>query len=99
MSDGASFIFKAIESNISGVSIHLMCYFHLKKAVKNNFAAKGVDKKDRDHILRCIDHLHEMISEEHFNTYEKLFQTQYVHYEDFLKYFDSTWISDTKTSK
>jgi len=45
MSNGADYIFNASEKNLEEDHIHLMCYFHVKKAIKRNFAKKKYRNK------------------------------------------------------
>jgi len=93
MSDGADYIFNAIKNNLEGNQIHLMCYFHLKKAIKNKFAEKKIPKENRDKILICIDNLRSMISEKHFEKYYELFKSYYSSFPEFLEYFEKEWVS------
>ena len=98
MSNGADYIFNASEKNLEEDHIHLMCYFHVKKAIKRNFAEKKVSKEDREKILHCINDLHSMIDERHFAHYYKLFKERYASYPGFLTYLDKEWVY-SKTSK
>jgi len=66
MSDGAEFIFNAIKKAFGITVIHLVCYFHLKQAVKRQLAGHGMDKVDRAYILRHIDNMHRLMSKTQF---------------------------------
>ena len=57
MSEAAQYIFTDAE-NVLGENItHLVCYFHLKQALKRSFAKHNVEKSDRIVILKHVDNM------------------------------------------
>jgi len=101
MSDAADYIFKATETVFGvGATTHLVCYFHLKQALKRNFTQHSVNKEDHVPILRHVDAMRKSVNQLQFNKYYDLFKAQYSHYNSFLEYFEKQWVSQSsKTNK
>lgn len=100
MSDAANYIFNATQKNCENMKEHLVCFFHLKQAIKKNFAEKKVHKKDRKAILNCVDDMQGSITQVQFDKYYELFKNEYFQYQEFLDYFDTYWVSQqSKTTK
>ena len=76
ISDAAEFIFKATKEVFGEMVTHVVCYFHLKQAVKRNFVNHGITKEKRPELLKCIDHLRAMFSKDHFDKYWTLLKAK-----------------------
>jgi len=74
MTDCAIYMYTSVSQVFPSIKSHLSCFFHVKENQrKRSLAEYRVSKEDRKDILFHLDIMHELVSQEHFKKYWKLF--------------------------
>jgi hypothetical protein len=95
MSDGAIYIFNAVE-NIFGRVEHLMCYYHAKTAVEKKLRSLRLDEKIVKSILKDLDNLRDV---SFIVAFEKLLELTLKRWEKISLEFTNYFIDEYTKSK
>lgn len=79
--------------NVFGLLVRiLMCYFHVKKALKKNLSRWFQTKAQKDKLLRDLDALQLSQDPDIFQRASKLFLEKYEKNDEFCVYFNNEWL-------
>lgn len=92
ISDASDAIRNGFQEVFGDNTLLLMCWFHVKKAVKENAAKLIKTKKVQKEMLDDLTEVHKSNSPHQFQTAVKLFLVKYKKHDAFCSYFQKEWI-------